>query len=156
MASPSPQREPLCATLGEQPMDVCFHPTRPLVAAGLITGIVELFGYTRSAAGDVASHEVHGESCRAVRFLPGGRVLASGGADSTLAFSDAETGALLARVASAHAAALNRLEVVCDTVLASGACACDPCARDVRPAFALTSCSRRVRRLPVASRVLCA
>ena len=67
MASES--REPVCATLGEQPMDVCFHPTRALVAAGLITGVVETFEYTAAAATAVTSRDVHAESCRAVRFL---------------------------------------------------------------------------------------
>jgi WD40 repeat protein len=118
----SPERDPsVCATLGEQPMDVCFHPTRALVAAGLITGVVELFAYTATSAGEVTSHAVHTESCRAVRFLAGGGTLVSGGADSALAFTDVDTGALLARVPDAHAAAINRLTVLSETVLATGA-----------------------------------
>jgi hypothetical protein len=117
----SPERAPLCAELGEQPMDVCFHPSRPLVAAGLITGAVELFPFTPTAAGAVTAHEVHAESCRAVRFLLDGASLASGGADCALAVTCVETGRLLARVADAHGAPINRLTVLSETVLATGA-----------------------------------
>jgi hypothetical protein len=117
----SPGREALCASLGEQPMDVCFHPSRALVAAGLITGAVELFPYTATSVGAVVTHALHAESCRSLRFLPDGATLASVGADCALVFADAETGARTGRVADAHAAAINRLAVISQTVLATGA-----------------------------------
>ena len=37
------------AELSEQPFDVAFHPTQPLLAAALITGGVELFSYNAEA-----------------------------------------------------------------------------------------------------------
>jgi WD40 repeat protein len=119
MASDS--REPVCATLSEQPMDVCFHPTRALVAAGLITGKVETFSHTAEAAGEVTSRDVHSESCRAVRFLPDGSGLVSAGVDCTLVVTNAETGARIARVAEAHDAAINRLCMLTETLMATGA-----------------------------------
>ncbi len=116
---------PRVATLSEQPFDVAFHPSRPLVAAGVITGALELFEYTPEAVGAVRSHEVHEQSCRAVRFHQSGAVLVSAGADCVLAFRSVESDKQLATITAAHDAAINRLEVVSDTVLASGACASD-------------------------------
>ena len=102
-------------------MDVCFHPTCPLVAAGLITGVVETFEFTADSAGDVTSREVHAESCRALRFLADGSGLVSTGVDCTLVVTNVETGARIARVAAAHDAAINRLTMLSETLMATGA-----------------------------------
>ena len=125
-------------------MDVCFHPTRPLVAAGLITGVVETFEFTAAAATAVTSRDVHAESCRAVRFLLDGSGLVSAGVDCSLVVSDAETGARVARVKDAHDAAINRLAMLSETLMATGAWAtlrggdrATAAARLLRPADAL-------------------
>lgn len=117
----SPEARSAC--LSEQPFDVAWHPSRSLVAAGVITGAVETFLFSDHAVGAVSSHPVHTESCRAVRFQQAGEVLVSAGADCRLAFRSVERAKQLAVVANAHDAAINRLEVVSDTCLASGACA---------------------------------
>lgn len=112
---------PLVCDVSEQPFDVAFHPSARLVAAGLVSGRVELFGYSATACGPVTSHAAHAAACRAVRFVAGGAALASGGADRALLLRDVATGATLAAVAGAHEAAINRLERVAERVLASGA-----------------------------------
>jgi len=126
--------------LSEQPFDVCFHPTRQLVAAGVITGHVETFDFSPPALGKVVSRPVHAESCRAVRFLPGGAVLASAGSDGLLAFSSVERSKVLTEVKEAHGCAINKLEVLSDVLVATGA-------RGARRRLALAACSP-----PLASR----
>jgi len=69
----------------------------------------------------VTSRDVHSESCRAVRFLPDGSGLVSAGVDCTLVVTNVETGARIARVAEAHDAAINRLCMLTETLLATGA-----------------------------------
>ena len=111
----------LSATLTEQPFDVAFHPSRPLVAAGVISGSVDVFTFTSAACGAVQSRAAHDECCRAVRFNLGGELLVSGGADRKLVLHNVERAKAVATLADAHDAAINRIEVVSDTLLASGA-----------------------------------
>lgn len=111
------------ATLSEQPFDVTFHPSRALVAVALVSGRTETFPFSASAGcGAVRSSAAHGGSaCRAVRFAgPGGAVLASAGADAALLLRDVHTGATLVRLAKAHGAAINRLEVAGEHLLTTG------------------------------------
>ena len=115
MAAPA-----VSATLTEQPFDVAFHPSRPLVAAGVISGSVDVFSFIPSACGPVQSRAAHDECCRAVRFHLGGDLLVSGGTDKKLVLHDVERGKSVATLKDAHDAAINRIEVVSDTVLASG------------------------------------
>lgn len=104
-----------------------FHPSRPLVAAAVVTGAVDMLSFSGGAPGAVQTRPAHEECCRAVRFHKGGELLVSAGTDRVLAWHHVEKGSkAVATVAAAHDAAINRLEVVSDTVLASGACAL-PC-----------------------------
>ncbi|CAL0331652.1 unnamed protein product [Lupinus luteus] len=101
--------------------DIDFHPSDNLVAAGLINGDLHLYRYTADSV-PVRLLEVHAhtESCRAVRFINGGRALLTGSPDCSIMATDVETGSTIARFDNAHDAAVNRLINLTESTVASG------------------------------------
>ncbi|CAL0311708.1 unnamed protein product [Lupinus luteus] len=101
--------------------DIDFHPSDNLVAAGLINGDLHLYRYTADSV-PVRLLEVHAhtESCRAVRFINGGRALLTGSPDHSILATDVETGSTIARLDNAHEAAVNRLINLTESTVASG------------------------------------
>ncbi|KAG4997230.1 hypothetical protein JHK84_028257 [Glycine max] len=104
-------------SLGKLAFDIDFHPSDNLVAAGLITGDLHLYRYTPDST-PVRMLEVHAhtESCRAARFINGGR----GSPDCSILATDVETGSTIARLDDAHEAAVNRLINLTESTVASG------------------------------------
>jgi WD40 repeat protein len=74
----------------EHVFSVQFHPTEPVVATAIITGHVELYtlDYSSHKNVRVLHTQVHQESCRCVRFLPGGNGLVSCSADGGISVLD--------------------------------------------------------------------
>ncbi|XP_019420308.1 PREDICTED: WD repeat-containing protein 55-like isoform X2 [Lupinus angustifolius] len=101
--------------------DIDFHPSDNLVAAGLINGDLHLYRYNADSV-PVRLLEVHAhtESCRAVRFINGGRALLTGSPDCSIMATDVETGSTIARFDNAHDAAVNRLINLTESTVASG------------------------------------
>ncbi|KAH1219936.1 WD repeat-containing protein 55 [Glycine max] len=97
-------------SLGKLAFDIDFHPSDNLVAAGLITGHLHL----------LLEVHAHTESCRAARFINGGRALLTGSPDCSILAIDVETGSTIARVDNAHESAVNRLINLTESTVASG------------------------------------
>ncbi|XP_043723400.1 WD repeat-containing protein 55-like [Telopea speciosissima] len=107
--------------LGKLPFDLDFHPSSPLVSAGLINGDLLLYRYaTDSQPQRLLEIHAHSESCRAVRFIDGGRAILTGSPDCSILATDVETGSTIARLEDAHGAAVNRLVNLTATTIASG------------------------------------
>ncbi|GAB4816296.1 hypothetical protein N2152v2_003342 [Parachlorella kessleri] len=104
----------------DQPMDCDFHPTRPLLATGLIDGKLLLHSYSRNGVTKCSSLKAHGASCRAVRFLQSGDLVITASTDQSLLAVDVETGKAKARKKEAHENAINRLAAAGPTLTASG------------------------------------
>ncbi|GLJ40721.1 hypothetical protein SUGI_0841650 [Cryptomeria japonica] len=106
----------------DQPFDLDFHPSESIVAAGLITGRLQLFRYDDSLSHSQTlwSTTAHNESCRAVRFVDGGRSVLTASPDCSILSTNVETGQPIARLDNAHGAAINRLVNLTDTTIASG------------------------------------
>ncbi|XP_073220004.1 WD repeat-containing protein 55 isoform X2 [Cicer arietinum] len=62
----------------------------------------------------------HTESCRAARFINGGRGLLTGSPDCSILATDVETGSAIARLDNAHDAPINRLINLTESTVASG------------------------------------
>ncbi|XP_027911045.1 WD repeat-containing protein 55 isoform X2 [Vigna unguiculata] len=107
--------------LGKLAFDVDFHPSDNLVATGLINGDLHLYRYSPDSV-PVRQLEVHAhtESCRAARFINGGRVLLTGSPDCSILATDVETGSTITRIDNAHEAAVNRLINLTESTVASG------------------------------------
>eukprot|EP00898_Chlorokybus_atmophyticus_P003729 jgi/Chlat1/4357/Chrsp29S04512 len=112
--------EAAAIALHAQPFDVTFHPSYRLVAAGLISGGVELHRFTDDSSEPVLRIAAHSESCRAIRFAEGGNFLLSASADKSILATDTVTGQTVARLTDAHSSPINRLCEVSETTLASG------------------------------------
>lgn len=104
------------------PFDLTFHPSSSLVAAGLITGRVQLFkfGDELTEAESVWSVDAHSESCRAIRFAEDGRYLLTASPDCSILATNVETGQAVARLNNAHGCPINRLVNLGDNSVASG------------------------------------
>jgi WD40 repeat protein len=74
----------------EHVFSVQFHPTEPVIATAIITGHVELYtlDYSSHKNTRVLNSQVHEESCRCVRFLPGGNGLVSCSKDGGISVLD--------------------------------------------------------------------
>ncbi|WJX90175.1 WD domain repeat-containing protein 55 [Trifolium repens] len=110
--------------LGKLAFDIDFHPSENLVATGLIDGDLHLYRYssdnTNSDPVRVLEVHAHTESCRAARFINGGRALLTGSPDFSILATDVETGSTIARLDNAHEAAVNRLINLTESTVASG------------------------------------
>ncbi|XP_073110082.1 WD repeat-containing protein 55-like [Elaeis guineensis] len=117
--------------LGKLPFDLDFHPSSPLVAAGLINGDLHLYRYAAdSQPRRLLEIKAHDESCRAVRFVDSGRVILTASPDCSILAMDVETGTAIARLEDAHGLAefirlcsfchVNRLVNLTETTIASG------------------------------------
>lgn len=107
--------------LGGIPFDLDFHPSEQLVAAGLIDGNLLLYRYSPNALPQrLLKVRAHSESCRAVRFINGGRAILTGSPDHSILATDVETGSVIARLEDAHDDAVNRLVNVTSETIASG------------------------------------
>ncbi|KAL1336376.1 hypothetical protein HN51_030747 [Arachis hypogaea] len=107
--------------LGKLAFDIDFHPSDNLVAAGLITGHLHLYRFSvDSEPLRLLEVNAHSESCRAARFINGGRAVLTGSPDCSILATDVETGATIARLDNAHEAAVNRLINLTESTVASG------------------------------------
>ncbi|GFS39420.1 transducin family protein [Actinidia rufa] len=106
---------------GKIPFDVDFHPSRPLVAAGLITGDLLLYGYAADSQPQrVLEVHAHDESCRTLRFINDGHAIVTGSPDCSILSTDVETGSAIARLENSHGAAVNRIINLTESTIASG------------------------------------
>ncbi|KAK3193506.1 hypothetical protein Dsin_024816 [Dipteronia sinensis] len=107
--------------LGSLPFGLDFHPSDQLVAAALITGDFHLYRYSADAAPlkllDVHAHD---DSCRAVRFINGGKAIVTGSSDHSILATDVETGSPIARLENSHEDAIYSLINVTEFTIASG------------------------------------
>ncbi|CAN6834615.1 unnamed protein product, partial [Brassica oleracea var. botrytis] len=101
-----------------------LHPSKNLVASGLIDGHLHLYRYDTESSllFGVRERKVHAhkESCRAVRFIDDGQRIVTASADCSILATDAETGASVAHLEHAHEDAVNTLITVTETTIASG------------------------------------
>ncbi|KAG6720989.1 hypothetical protein I3843_03G089600 [Carya illinoinensis] len=108
-------------SLGRLAFDLDFHPSSELVSAGLISGDLHLYRYGANALPQrLLEVRAHTESCRAVRFIDGGRAIATCSPDRSILATDVETGSPIARLEDAHGDAINRLINISETTIASG------------------------------------
>ncbi|CAN8287538.1 unnamed protein product [Cochlearia groenlandica] len=107
--------------LGANSFGIDFHPSKNLVATGLIDGHLHLYRYdTDSTLVRERKVRAHEESCRAVRFIDDGQRIVTASADCSILATDVETGANVARLENAHEDAVNTLITVTETTIASG------------------------------------
>ncbi|KAJ9086234.1 WD repeat-containing protein jip5 [Entomophthora muscae] len=109
-----------------QVFDIAFHPTRPLILSGLITGDVYCHSYLADAAGTVEASEeyylrrFHKKSCRGVKFNAEGNHFYTISKDKAYTICDTETGKELYRHIDAHESGLNALLPLTPGFLATG------------------------------------
>ncbi|XP_077215704.1 WD repeat-containing protein 55-like [Tasmannia lanceolata] len=107
--------------LGKLPFDLDFHPSSPLVAAGLINGELHMYRYANDSQPQrLLNIRAHEESCRAVRFINSGSAIVTGSPDFSILATDIETGTTIVRLEDAHGAAVNRLINLTETTISSG------------------------------------
>lgn len=108
----------------DQPFGVALHPSRDLVAVGLISGVVSVFSYTVEGKNgcvlDGLGKPVHQAGVRCVAFDSTGRHLYSTGTDMALVVQDVETGALVYRNPRIHLKAVSAMSAYVEGMLATG------------------------------------
>ncbi|KAJ8751257.1 hypothetical protein K2173_016438 [Erythroxylum novogranatense] len=109
--------------LGKVPFGMDFHPSQHLVSAALITGHLQLYRYSSDSSSSpqrLLDISAHTDSCRAVRFIDGGRAMVTGSSDRSILATDVETGSPIARLENAHEDAIFSLINLTDTTIATG------------------------------------
>jgi WD40 repeat protein len=122
--------ESITITTEENPMDVSFRdPSGTAFAIGLITGGVEMWRRTTTQTKNdkkkvkkTSTIQAHSESVRALSYMKGGEILATGSGDRSVMLIDANTEQAVGRIAEAHEEAITRLTVLDDAngVIATG------------------------------------
>ena len=107
-------------TCRSQPLGLSFHPTREVLACGLVDGSVELHNY--SARTKHTQLTLHGAASRSTCFVNDGSQLVSAGSDGKISFLDSERLDIIWEKKEAHASAINRSFFVAgrSNLLASG------------------------------------
>lgn len=106
----------------EQPFDVAFAPKTHVFAVGCVDGSIEQWSHTDDSCTRLDRKTgAHGdEAVRSLLYAQGGDVLLSVGADRCVVAMDVATGSVTARLENAHAAPINRLIQLNETVVATG------------------------------------
>lgn len=102
--------------------DVEFHPTRHLLATGVVDGKLLLHSCAPSKLTlehSIKAHD-HDNPCRAVRFSLSGDLIFTGSTDKSILAVDVTTGKARARKRDAHPHPITRLLGINETVTASG------------------------------------
>ncbi|KAI5401489.1 hypothetical protein KIW84_066093 [Lathyrus oleraceus] len=109
--------------MGKLAFDVDFHPSVNLVATGLIDGDLHFHRYSTDNANSdpVRVLDVHAriESCRAARFIKGGRALLMGSPDFSILATNVKSGSTIARLDNTHEAVTNRWISLMESTIAS-------------------------------------
>eukprot|EP00058_Branchiostoma_floridae_P012884 XP_002598372.1 hypothetical protein BRAFLDRAFT_69729 [Branchiostoma floridae] len=101
-------------------VDINFHPSKPLIAAGIITGDVTLHSYASSANTLVRTFKHHKKATRAVSFSKDGNSLITSSKDKSLQVVDVETGKVSQCFSQAHPSPVYCQLVISDRLLATG------------------------------------
>jgi len=118
MASGSTPDEISC---GDQIFDLCFHPTMPVVAAGLIDGNVEIHKY---AIDDNFENEslklpIHKKSCRGLIFSSDGTILYSISSDRSIKLIN-QFGRVSNTYRKGHDDPINKIHIIDPNTIATG------------------------------------
>ena len=115
--------------LRDQAFGIDIHPTRQLLAAGLVTGQLKIYEWkpASEAAGEAGAawqrssarpHKT--DACRVVRFSADGASIFTSGGDMTLQQRDLETNKPIWRRRDVHSAPVNALTRLSDVGVATG------------------------------------
>ncbi|RHY83508.1 hypothetical protein DYB35_001344 [Aphanomyces astaci] len=99
--------------------DLDFHPSRNVVAAGMIDGKVQAYTYTPEGNTCVLSLNHHQDACRVVMFSEDGSALYTGSSDKSIRAYDVNGGVLWAEL-NAHLNPVNQLHSISNNVFTSG------------------------------------
>ncbi|XP_078683599.1 WD repeat-containing protein 55-like isoform X1 [Branchiostoma floridae x Branchiostoma belcheri] len=111
---------PADITFDDLVVDINFHPSKPLIAAGLITGEVTLHSYASSANTLVRTFKHHKKATRAVAFSKDGNSLLTCSKDRSLQVVDVETGKVSQSFPQAHPSPVYCQLVISDRLMATG------------------------------------
>ncbi|KAI0672327.1 WD40 repeat-like protein [Trametes maxima] len=107
--------------VGAQIFDLAFHPNRPLVFTGLLTGHVKAFGYDEQGNHEHKfSLRPSKKSCRTLASSEDGAQLWAAGKAKAIHVIDVGTGEVVETRAGAHDAPINRMKRLLPNLIASG------------------------------------
>ncbi|KAI0657452.1 WD40 repeat-like protein [Cubamyces menziesii] len=107
--------------VGAQIFDLAFHPNRPIVVTGLLTGHVKAFGYDEQGSHEAKfSLRPSKRSCRTLAMSEDGAHIWAGGKAKAIHTIDVGTGEVVDTRAGAHDAPINRMKRLLPNLLASG------------------------------------
>ncbi|KAI0372471.1 WD40 repeat-like protein [Pilatotrama ljubarskyi] len=107
--------------VGAQIFDLAFHPNRPIVFTGLLTGHVKAFGYDEQGNHEARfSVRPSKRSCRTLALSADGAQIWAAGKAKAIHTLDVATGEVVETRAAAHDAPINRMKRVLPNLLASG------------------------------------
>ncbi|KXS18853.1 WD40 repeat-like protein [Gonapodya prolifera JEL478] len=107
-------------TFPAQVFDLAFHPTKDILAVGLLTGHLACYRYSDGATSELYNVKQHKKSCRSIGFSHDGTGLYSASKDKSLLLTDVETGKVLGRKKDAHESPVNILLTLSETMIATG------------------------------------
>ncbi len=97
---------------GEQIFDISFHPTEDLLAIGSITGLVEVFRFSKDREAELTMQiQAHESSCRGLVFGVNGDCMYTISSDMSWKALNG-TGEAISSLENAHSAAINKIALL--------------------------------------------
>ncbi|ESO93771.1 hypothetical protein LOTGIDRAFT_182189 [Lottia gigantea] len=121
MASKKPANKPNDIEFDDLVVNVCYHPSKDLIAIGSINGDVDLYTYKIDGENKLENtYKHHKKSCRALKFNPSGNCLITASKDKSIKCCDLDTGQLKNKIKAAHESPIYCLLVSDENIIATG------------------------------------
>ncbi|KAI8893816.1 WD40-repeat-containing domain protein [Globomyces pollinis-pini] len=114
-------RKPISTvSCSEVVFDVTFHPSKNLLAAGLIDGNLECYDLNDTSTKLLFSSKHHTDSCRSVDFNSTGDAIYTGSKDRSLQLIHLESQKVILRKQKAHSQPINKVKALSESLVATG------------------------------------
>lgn len=102
-------------------VDICFHPTKDVLASGDIEGVVKLYSYSSSGdTSDLMTLTHHKKACRCLKFSNNGEELYTASKDKSVQIVDLNTGSVKHKFKKAHECSVYSMCVTGEHFIATG------------------------------------
>lgn len=118
--SKTPKAHPPDISIDDYVVDLTFHPTNDLLAAGTMTGDVIVYRYAIEECEVMSTIEIHSKAIRSIEFDGDGEQIYSASKDRSVLITNVETGKFVREYTQAHEQAISKLHILDQHMFATG------------------------------------
>lgn len=119
-SSKRPKTHPPDISIDDYVVDLSFHPSNDLLAAGTMTGDVVVYRYSVEECEQMSTLEIHTKAIRSIDFDGEGEHIYSASKDRSIMITNVETGKFLREYTQAHEQSISKLKILDEHMFATG------------------------------------